>query len=139
MTQLNRASIGFDSMFDRLASTTFAKADNYPPHDIVKHGDFSYSIRVAVAGFKEDELSVSLENNALTITGTQENRTEKVEYLHHGISCKSFTKVLSLADHVVVKSAVYENGLLVIGLEISIPEELKPRQIPIMKAVTEIK
>ena len=133
MAHLHRASVGFDNMFDNLhrfaGSPETAK---YPPHDIVKHSDTCYTLEIAVAGFKEDELEVTIENNVLTIKGTQADR--KVEYHYQGISTRNFHKVINLAEHVVVKGAAIDNGLLVISLEIEIPEVLKPRQIPITQA-----
>ena len=136
MAHLNRASIGFDTMFDNLRRTAGLEQDRYPPHDIVKNSDTSYTVRVAVAGFREDELNVTLENNVLTVSGSQANRDDD-EYIYHGISNKAFSKVLNLADHVVVRDAVYENGLLEIGLDIVVPEELKPKQISIVNKRTE--
>jgi len=133
MNHLNRATIGFDNMFEnlhRFAGT--AETVKYPPHDIVKHSDTLYSVEVAVAGFKEDELEVTVENSILTIKGTQADRP--VDYLHRGISTRNFHKVLNLAEHVVVKGATIDNGLLVINLEIEIPEALKPRKIEITQA-----
>jgi molecular chaperone IbpA len=135
---MHRASVGFDSMFDRLnqSAANLANSVNYPPHNIVKHSDSSYTIEVAVAGFKENELDVSIENNVLTISGSQQR--EDRDYLYQGISSKSFQKVLNLADHVVVRDAVYENGMLVIGVEIVVPEELKPRKIGIVNTTAKL-
>jgi len=132
---LHRASVGFDTMFDRLSHTAsnLANSEKYPPHDIVKHSDTSYTISVAVAGFKENELDIAVENNVLTISGYQKDRVEQ-EYVYKGISSKSFTKVLSLAEHVVVLGAKYADGLLEIDLEVVVPEELKPRKIAIGSA-----
>jgi len=139
LSHMHRASVGFDTMFDRLSqsASTLANSVNYPPHDIVKLSDTSYTINVAVAGFKEDELDIAVENNVLTISGNQHNR-EDVDYVYHGISNKSFSKVLNLAEHVVVRGAVYEHGLLSISLEVVIPEELKPRKISITNAAPKI-
>ena len=137
LSNIHRASVGFDSMFDRLSQhvSNSSNSGNYPPHDIVKHSDTSYTISVAVAGFKEDELDVAVENNVLTISGNQVNR-EEVDYVYKGISSKSFTKVLTLAEHVVVRSATYEHGLLSIHVEVVVPEELKPRKIAISSSAT---
>ena len=132
MTHLNRASIGFDRMFENLHNTVsvLPNTSNYPPHDIVKVSDTVYTIEVAAAGFSEDELSVSLDSNVLTISGEQKEKPAR-DYVYHGISSKSFVKTLNLAEHVVVRDAKFENGLLIIGVEIVIPEELKPRKIAI--------
>ena len=133
MNHLHRATVGFDNMFDNLHR--FAQVPEtikYPPHDIVKHSDTSYTVEVAVAGFKESELEVSVENSILTIKGTQADRP--VDYLHRGISTRNFHKVLNLAEHVIVKGAMIDNGLLIIDLEIEVPEALKPRKIEITQA-----
>ena len=138
MSNIHRASIGFDSMFDRLSRTASNLTNNsYPPHDIVQHSDTSYTISVAVAGFREDELDVSVENNVLTISGTQKDRDE-VNYVYKGISSKSFSKVLSLAEHVVVQGATYADGLLSIDIAVEVPEELKPRKIEIAAKVPQL-
>lgn len=137
LAHLNRASVGFDNMFDnlhRLALTP--EAVKYPPHDIVKHSDNTYSVEIAVAGFKEDELEVSVENSVLTVTGTQADRP--VDYLHRGISTRNFHKVLNLAEHVIVKGAHLDNGLLIVDLEVEVPEALKPRKIEISSTASKL-
>lgn len=129
VAQMHRASVGFDRMFDNL-HRTISTTSNYPPHDIIRHSDTEYTIELAVAGFKEEELSVTLEDNILTISGNKNDRPDR-EYLHNGISSKAFTKVLPLAEHVIVTGAAYESGLLVVYLRIEVPEMLKPRKIEI--------
>lgn len=137
MHQIGRSSVGFDSLFDRLSYivSTAPQMTNYPPHDIIKTGDNKYAIEVAVAGFKESELSVTVDNNVLTIEGEKVTDPDR-EYLHHGISNRSFTKSLTLAEHVVVTGANFENGMLTVNVEIVIPEELKPRKIAISNTST---
>lgn len=137
MANFNRGSVGFDSLFDRLhqSAANLANIGNYPPHDIVKLTDHIYSIRVAVAGFKEDELDVTIENNRLTIKGamTPERRNlDSGEYIHCGISRKAFEKSFQLAENVVINGAIYKDGLLDISLEVVVPEQLKPRKIEIL-------
>lgn len=132
LAHLNRASVGFDRMFETLHHTAsvLPNTNNYPPHDIVKISDTVYTIEIAAAGFSEDELNVSLDSNVLTIKGEQKEKPAR-DYVYHGISSKSFVKTLNLAEHVVVRDAKFENGLLIVGVEIVIPEELKPRTIAI--------
>ena len=131
LAQMSRASVGFDQMFNRLHqySAQAANSINYPPHNIVKVSDTCYYIEIAVAGFTEQELNVEVENNVLTVTG--EHLGDAPEYLYQGISNKSFTKTISLAEHVVVTGATCKNGLLQVNLEIVVPEEFKPRRIAI--------
>ena len=130
MNQLQREAVGFDKMFHKIHHyANSPESVKYPPHNIVKLNDNCYTVEVATAGFKEEELTVTLNNNVLTITGEQQANDK--EYLHRGISTRSFSKSLNLAEHVTVNSANYENGMLIINLEIVVPEELKPRRIAI--------
>jgi molecular chaperone IbpA len=132
LNHLNRATVGFDNMFENLHRFAAVETVKYPPHDIVKHSDTCYTIEVAVAGFKEDELEVTVEGNVLTIKGMQVDR--KVDYHYQGISTRNFHKVINLAEHVIVKGASLDNGLLIVDAEIVVPEALKPRKIEIARA-----
>ena len=105
-------------------------AEKWPPYDIAKLGEDSYRIVIAVAGFAEDELSLTHEPNMLVVNGEKSNG-EEVQYLHHGLALRPFSHRFELADHVSVTGARLENGLLVIDLNKEIPEEMKPRRIPI--------
>ena len=135
--QIHRQSIGFDRMFDEL-NRTFAnsKVDgNYPPYDIVKTGDNTYEIRLAVAGFSQGEIDITFHDNVLTVTGERKREEdESVEFLHHGISARKFTRQFPLADHVEVRNAVSRDGILTVSLELVIPEEDKPKSIAITYA-----
>ena len=88
-----------------------AGEDNYPPYNIERLGEDRYQISLAVAGFSPDEISVTAEQNAVTIEGSKAEKAER-EYLYQGISTRPFKRQFSLADHVQVKSASFENGLL---------------------------
>jgi molecular chaperone IbpA len=126
-----RSSIGFDRIFNLLENAAHPQnGDNWPPYDIAKTGDDTYRIVIAVAGFAEDELSITHEPNLLVIAGTKAEN-EDVQYLHHGLALRPFVRRFELADHVSVVSARLENGLLVIDLRKEIPEEMKPRRIAI--------
>lgn len=135
LSQVNRASVGFDRLFDQLNRTVSTNSNSYPPHDIVKHSDTSYTIEVAVAGFKESELDVTVEENILIIKGSKPSQSER-EYVYKGISSKAFTKVIPLAEHVVVKSASFQDGLLIVSVDIEIPDMLKPKKIAITSVAT---
>lgn len=128
---LSKSAIGFDSVIRKLADLTesAAKLPGYPPYNILKETDNQYSIEVALAGFKKEDVSITLQEGVLTIVG--ESKTESSEYLHKGIADRSFTRKFTLANDVEVRSADLENGLLQIKLERVIPEEKKLRQIPI--------
>jgi molecular chaperone IbpA len=118
-----RSSIGFDRLFDLVENAQRAG-------DIERLGDDRYQISLAVAGFAPDEISVTAEQNVVTIEGHKADKTEH-EYLYRGISARPFKRQFSLADYVQVKNAAFENGLLKIELFREIPEAMKPRRIAI--------
>jgi len=127
-----RSSIGFDRLFDLVqnASRAAQSGDNWPRYDIVRTSEDSYSIRIAVAGFSRDELSLSFEPNLLVVRGTKADK-DNVEYLHRGLATRKFERKFELADYVEVTGAALEDGLLTIDLKRELPEAMKPRQIPI--------
>jgi len=135
LAQLNRALVGVDRMFDTF-ETRFANQmqTNYPPHNIVKLDDENYYIEMAVAGFKKDEISVEVEGDHITIKG-ERKRTEEtdIQYIHRGLSARDFVRDFQMAEHMVVKGALIQDGLLRIDLEFIIPEEKKPRLIDIIE------
>ena len=128
---LYRSSIGFDRVFDLLENASrVTTVDNWPPYDIAKIGNDDYRITMAVAGFAENELSMTQEQNMLMVAG-QKAGDESGEYLHRGIAGRAFERRFQLADHVKVTGAGLKNGLLTIELKREIPEEMKPRRIEI--------
>jgi molecular chaperone IbpA len=131
-----RSTIGFDRLFDLAESAQRAGEDHYPPYNIERLGENRYQISLAVAGFSPEDILVTAEQNVVTIEG---NRTEKSEreYLYRGISARAFKRQFSLADHVQVTSATFDNGLLEIELVREIPEAMKPRRIAINGATAE--
>ena len=135
LAPLYRSTVGFDrlfSLFDDVAGHDVA-TPGYPPYNIERTGDNSYRISVAVAGFAEPELSIVAKENTLTIRGEKPTKTEenKGETLYQGIAARAFERVFQLADHVEVKGAHLENGLLHVDLVREVPEAMKPRQIRI--------
>ncbi|RAX41077.1 Hsp20 family protein [Rhizobium tropici] len=128
---LFRSTVGFDRVFNLLENAQRARSiSDWPPYDIVKTGDDSYRISIAVAGFAQDDLDITFQSNLLTVTGKrQEASTEG--YLHRGIAGRPFEHRFELADHVRVNGADLQNGLLSIDLVREIPEALKPRKIDI--------
>lgn len=133
LAQLNRALVGFDRMFDTF-ETRFANqaSNNYPPHNVVKTGEDTYSIEVAVAGFSMEEIEVELDNNDLSIKG-QSKREEDAsrEYIHRGLARRDFEKRFTLVDHIEVEGASIKDGILVVDLKRIVPDALKPRKIAI--------
>ncbi|WP_181706563.1 Hsp20 family protein [Chthonobacter rhizosphaerae] len=131
---LYRSTVGFDrlfSMLDQMAATD-GSAQTYPPYNIERTGENAYRITIAVAGFAETDLFIEAREHTLTVRGEKKPADEKsAEVLYRGIASRAFERRFQLADHVEVKGASLENGLLHIELAREIPEEKKPRQIPI--------
>jgi molecular chaperone IbpA len=125
-----RSTIGFDRLFDLLDETQHRIEDNYPPYNIERLGDDRYQISLALAGFSPDEITVTAEQNVLTVEGRKSDKQQH-EYLHQGISARSFKRQFNLADYVQVTAATFDNGLLRIELVREIPEAMKPRRIAI--------
>jgi molecular chaperone IbpA len=134
LNQLNRALIGFDRLFDDFENRwSNSVQTNYPPHNVVKTGDNTYEIQLAVSGFDKDEITVEVDQDRLLIRGeslTPNEPTTRV-YLHRGLATRDFQKVFPLAEHVEVRSSSIKNGILTVYLERIVPETLKPRRIEI--------
>ena len=124
-----RSTVGFDHLFDMLEHAADA-GNGYPPYNIERTDETHYRISVAVAGFAEKDLNVEVRDGVLTLTGKREE-SEKQNYLHQGIAGRAFERRFQLAEHVEVRAAKLENGLLHIDLERVVPEEKKPRRIAI--------
>lgn len=124
-----RSTVGFDHLFDLLESAS-ESAQGYPPYNIERSDDTHYRVTVAVAGFGEKDLSVEVKDDVLTVTGKREDAS-RPSYLHQGIAGRAFERSFRLAEHVEVRNARLENGLLHIDLERLVPEEKKPRRIAI--------
>ncbi len=129
MSPFFRSTVGFDRLFDMLDQAS-ESAQSYPPYNIERTDDTHYSITLAVAGFAEKDLVLETRDGVLSIAGKREE-TAKPSYLYQGIAGRAFERRFQLAEHVEVKSAKLENGLLTIGLERVVPEEKKPRRIAI--------
>ena len=128
---LYRSSVGFDRVFAMLENAARAQTpDNWPPFDTIKLSDDAYQITMAVAGFAENELDISMQPNLLIVSG-ERKADENAEYLHRGIANRAFTRRFELADHVHVTQAQLVNGLLTIDLKREVPEAMKPRKIAI--------
>ena len=129
---LFRSSVGFDRLFDLLDSYA-EQSSGYPPYNIERSDDTHYRISLAVAGFSDKELAIEVKEGVLTVTGerTGQDKTEPGNFLYQGIAGRSFERRFQLAEHVEVRGAKLENGLLHVDLERVIPEEKKPRRIAI--------
>jgi molecular chaperone IbpA len=127
-----RTTIGFDRLFDLMdESLRFEPEDHYPPCNITRTGENKYRIALAVAGFKPDQVNVTVNQNTLIVSTAASEKADKGEFLYRGIAGRSFERRFNLADYVVVKGASLDDGLLQIELERELPEAMKPRQIQI--------
>ena len=126
-----RSTIGFDRLLDLVDAAQQSGADdNYPPCNIERVGEDRYQISLALAGFSPDEIAITAEQNVLTVEGRKTEKQQR-DFLHHGISFRPFKRQFNLADHVQVKGASFDNGLLQIELLRELPEAMKPRRISI--------
>jgi molecular chaperone IbpA len=123
------AFVGFDHLLDDLDRVARHANDNYPPHNIVKIDDETYSIELAVAGFSINDLDIEVKDRKLSVSGEQGNRDR--EYIHRGISAKKFHRTFQLSEHVEVAGADMVDGILSIELKVVLPEEKRPRKIEI--------
>lgn len=134
LAPLFRHSVGFDHFDELLNSALRAdQGSSWPPYDIVREGEDRYQIVMAVAGFREKELNITVQENELRISAdaAAEESNEERTWLHRGIARRAFQRTFRLADHVQVKGARLRDGLLTVELQRVIPEEAKPRMVPI--------
>lgn len=138
--QLRPVTVGFDNVFDHFERMfddelyRMPTATNFPPYNIVKTGEYTYDVELALAGFSKDDIDVSYENNMLNVKSKQKEKTEAKDedgVLHRGISKRWFSKSFTIADDVEVKGAELKDGLLKISMERIIPEGKKARTIEV--------
>lgn len=129
-TPFRRSTVGFDRLFNLLEANA-REEDGYPPLDILREGEDSYRITLAVAGFAPSDIEVIAQQNLLTVTGKRTADDDKGDYLHRGIAARPFERRFQLADFVEVGRASLENGLLSIELKRVVPEAMKPRRIEV--------
>lgn len=123
--------IGFDSIFNKLDQIGKTNATNYPPYNLIKTGEDTYLIELAVAGFDEEDFDIELHDGVLTIKADVGDSNDSTHYLHKGIAARSFVRKFTLADTIVVEGVSLDQGMLTIELRNVIPEEKKPKKIPI--------
>ena len=128
---LFRTAIGFDRLARLVDAQAQSSAPTYPPYNIEKTGEDSYRLTVAVAGFGQDDIEVTVKDNALIVAGRVSAEANTAQVLHRGIAGRAFERKFALADHIVVDGADLRNGLLHVGLKRVVPEALKPRRIAI--------
>lgn len=137
LSPLYRNTVGFDRLFSLLDSAgNVETAPTYPPYNIERTGENAYRVTVAVAGFTPEELSIEVKENTLSLRGEKaaSETGDSAQVLYRGIAARAFERRFQLADHVEVKGAALENGLLHVDLVRNIPEAKKPRLIPITTA-----
>jgi molecular chaperone IbpA len=125
-----RSTVGFDRLFDLINNEIPNVQDGYPPYDIVRTGEESYRISLALAGFTPEQLTITAQQNRLTVAG-QRSEHDKHEYIYQSIATRPFERHFSLADYVEVEAATLENGLLQIDLVRKVPDAMKPRRVEI--------
>lgn len=130
---LNRALIGFDSLFDGFEQRFANQLNNtYPPYNILKHSEDSYQIEVAVTGFEKDDITVEIDQNNLVVKGNRKELDIKnPTFLYKGLATRDFTRQWTLGEHIEVGEVKMKNGVLTIQLNRIIPESLKPRTLQI--------
>src|SRR6478752_923939 len=139
LTPFYRSTVGFDRLFATLDQLVGGpdNGQTYPPYNIEKTGEVTYRVTLAVAGFGEEDLTIEAKENTLTIKGEKKETAESNgEVLYRGIAARAFERRFQLADHVEVKGASLQNGLLHVDLVREIPEAMKPRTIAIGKPKT---
>ena len=136
--QLRPVTVGFDNVFDHFErmmddhNFNQMTATNFPPYNIVKTGEYTYDVELALAGFSKDDIDVEYKDNMLTVKSKEKAKDNDVDgMLHRGISKRWFSKSFTIADDVEVKGAELKDGLLKISMERIIPEGKKARTIEV--------
>jgi len=130
MPTLARHFVGMDRLFDELDRRVVQTTGNYPPHNIIKVDDLNYELEFGVAGFSRSELEVEFKDNVLTLRGKKHESSEK-NYVFQGLAKRNFVKTIGLTSDYEVTGADMRDGLLVIKIQHIVPEQHKPKLIPI--------
>lgn len=132
-SSLHPFTIGYDDVFKHFETLLEHQQPNYPPYNIVKTGDYTHCVEVALAGYSKAEVEVIVEDKTLTIKSSDLPGKDKPKdnVIHKGIAKRAFKRVFTLADDVVVNDAVLKDGLLTVELERVVPEDKKPKVIKI--------
>ena len=124
-------SIGLADMFNRLDALADSGAVNYPPYNIVKFDNENQELQIALAGFAQDEIEVSLERGVLNVTANHKPKDEVGEYVHRGIASRSVNRNWQLSDSAVVDNVTFTDGLLRIAIRLDLPEAKRRKVFPI--------
>ena len=135
INDLGRFMIGFEHLFDSMNNLDWANADNsrkgYPPYNVIRRDDDHYAIELAVAGFGEQDLAVTVQNGVLVVAGDILQDAPEVQYIHRGLSRRKFQREFRLVEYVNVTDVTVQNGIMTIELERQLPESLKPRNVAV--------
>lgn len=133
LTPLWRSTVGFDRLFDLVDKGLVDDEQKYPPYDILRTGEDTFRIAIALAGWEAEDIAVTEHENVLTVAGQRRGgrAEEGGDYLYRGIASRAFERRFTLSDYVAVKGAAFDNGMLLIDLERQVPEAMKPRRIQI--------
>jgi molecular chaperone IbpA len=132
-----RSTIGFDRLFDLINNTDlYDVRDSYPPYDILRTGAESYRISLALTGFSPENVTVTVQQNRLTVAGNKNGSADTQDYIYRSIAARPFERHFSLADSVEVAGATFETGLLQVDLIRRLPQAMRPRRIEIGGAST---
>lgn len=118
----NNSLIGFDELFSRIRELDKPQS-SFPPYNIIRTNDKEIIVKLAIAGYKKNDIKVYLEDNKLIIAGSSESDQVPVDYIYKGIAERDFKRVFTLSDSVEVKSVLLENGMLSVILKNIIPEK----------------
>lgn len=121
--------LGFGDQFVRW-ETNKKTTSSFPPYNVKQIDEDNYTIELAVAGYTREDLDIKVEKDTLTIKSEKDN-DDKSDFLHRGIAGRNFTQHFTLGEYMSVKSALLENGMLIIKIERELPEEAKPKTIKI--------
>ena len=125
-------TVGFDSIFDQLSSLSQFEIPKYPPYNIKKVEDNKYQLEMALAGFAKSDLEVEVKDNTLTVTGNSADDTETTNsFVYKGIAQRAFTRQWALMDYLKVFNANFKDGVLVVDMELNLPEEKKSKKIEV--------
>jgi len=125
--------IGFDSILNKLNHSSQTNISNYPPYNLIKTGDDTFLIELAVAGFDEEDFDIELHDGILTIKADVGEIESSTNYLHKGIAARNFVRKFTLVNTIEVTGVSLRQGMLTVQLHNVIPEERKPKKIPISK------
>ncbi len=125
-------TVGFDNVFDQLSSLSQFEIPKYPPYNIKKVDDNKYQLEMALAGFAKSDLEVEVKDNTLTVTGNSADDTENTNsFVYKGIAQRAFTRQWALIDYLKVFNASFKDGVLVVDMELNLPEEKKSKKIEV--------